>query len=131
MFKFEYKMINKYDVSNNAGFHFIIDSEYEYIEYFLLNNLGDITNRKLFKLSISKKEEIYNILINNKDIFKLNSFIYLEGDNNYKEQFFIVELDDLNREIKGYNLFKDDLIIVNVFNEIKDILKDVMDINLY
>ena len=54
MFKFEYKMINKYDVSNKAGFSLIIDSEYNYIEYFLLDNKSNITNRKVYKISLTK-----------------------------------------------------------------------------
>ena len=131
MFKFEYKMINQYDISNSAGFSFIIDSEYDFIEYFFLNNLGNITNRKIYKVSFDKKNKIYNILKNNKDIFSMNSFIYLEGDNNYKEQNFIIELDDLNREIKGVNLNNNSLLIIRVFNEIKEIIKDIVDINLY
>lgn len=130
MFKFEYKVINKYDLSSNAGYHIIIDSEYYNIEFFYLNNEYKITKRKEYKLSNDIKNKIEKIIIENIDIFNLNSYIYLEGINKHKEQTFIFELNDLNRKIEGYNIYENHL-LTKVFDEIKNVLKDLIIINLY
>ena len=131
MFKYEYVIVNKYDLSENAGYHIIIDSEYDYIEFFYLNNKNKITLRKEYLLSNDLKLKIESILFNYKErIFNLNSFIYLEGINKHKEQTFIFELNDLNRKIEGYNIYSDHL-LVTIFNKIKIELKDIININLY
>ena len=130
MFKVEYKIVNKYDLSNNAGYHLIIDSEYEYMEYYILNNKNKIIKRKEFILSDYIKDLINKILIKHKEIFCLNSFIYLEGINKHKEQTFIFELNELNRKIEGYNIVENH-ILVTVFNEIKEALKEILTIHLY
>ena len=130
MFKFEYAILNKYDLSNYAGYHIIIDSEYDYIEFFYLNNKNKITKRKEHKISPNIKESIEKILITHIVLFNLNSFIYLEGINKHKEQTFIFELNDLNRKIEGYNIDNNHLLGI-IFNEIKIILKDIVNINLY
>ena len=130
MFKFEYTILNKYDLSNYAGYSFIIDSEYDYIEFFYLNNENKITKRKEYKISPNIKESIEKILITHKDLFNLNSFIYLEGMNKHKEQTFLFELNDLNRKIEGYNIDNNHLLGV-IFNEIKITLKDIINISLY
>ena len=131
MFKYEYVIVNKYDLSENAGYHIIIDSEYDYIEFFYLNNKNKITLRKEYLLSNDLKSKIEYILFNYKEeIFNLNSFIYLEGINKHKEQTFIFELNDLNRKIEGYNIYSNHL-LVTIFNEIKKVLEDIININLY
>ena len=112
MFKYEYVIVNKYDLSENAGYHIIIDSEYDYIEFFYLNNKNKITLRKEYLLSNDLKYKIESIL------FK------------HKEQTFIFELNDLNRKIEGYNIYSDHL-LVTIFNEIKKVLEDIININLY
>ena len=58
MFKFEYTIINKYDLSNYAGYSFIIDSEYDYIEFFYLNN----ENKSLKEKNIKYHQILKNLL---------------------------------------------------------------------
>ena len=128
-YRFEYRYFYKYVLNKEAGFGIVIDDEFETIEILSLSAMNKVLNNRYIYISSSSKEEVKRIIEQNMDIFRINSYLYLDGINKEHEQLFYFELYNNNRKIEGcnincYNNDNEDVkLLIKVFNEISNILK--------
>lgn len=121
MFKFEYRYYEKY--SKRDGFGIVIESKFNSIEILLLNNLGMIKSISFFDYDEEINNKIDKVL-NTVDFRLINSNIY-SNNHNDNEKMIYFENDKYNRKVEGNDIFSNK-IIKDIFNSIKDILKDVI-----
>ena len=127
-FRFEYRFYKKYIINKDAGFGIIVDDEFENIEILYLSSMNKVVGNKYIYISQESKSKIKELLINNQELFNINSYLYLEGINKEHEQLFYFELNDRNRKVEGCNIIdiNDDnnqvQILISVFKQISMIL---------
>lgn len=121
MFKFEYRYYEKY--SKRDGFGIIIDSNYNSLEVFLLDNIGKIKSISFYDYDQEINKKIDSIL-NSLDFRLVNSYLY-SSNNNDNEKMIYIENNEYNRKVEGNDIFSNE-IIKEVFNKIKYILKDII-----
>ncbi len=125
MSKFIYSYYIKKYVDDFRGFILTIDDDFDDFEVSVLDENKKIISNNYYKIKKESLKIIFKIINDNLEVFNLNS--YIENSEVSNEEFkFYFECNNLNREIKVFNLFdqnKKEIILLNkVFSLIKEVL---------
>lgn len=131
--KFKYECYYKF--KDKLGYSILID-ENDTVEILKLDNNGKIMTNQYIPIPLVIKNNIFNLIKENIEVFNLNSCIFSSLYKEDIEQIFYFELDNLNRKIESncineYNKNKEVLIIMDLFKKIKFELNKIdIDINI-